>query len=77
MREHQKTDVHFYYSLKSCCLMRASEDRRVHFYYSLKNYLMREHQKTEVYFLLQSEELLSDERASEDRSLFLLQSEEV
>ena len=47
--------------------MTASEDRRVHFYYSLKNYLMKEHQKTEVYFLLQSEELLSDERASEDR----------
>ena len=31
---------------------------------------MREHQKTEVYFLLQSEELLSDERASEDRRVF-------
>ena len=39
---------------------------------------MREHQKTEVYFLLQSEELLSDERASEDRRVhFLLQSEEL
>ena len=38
---------------------------------------MREHQKTEVYFLLQSEELLSDERASEDRRVFLLQTEEL
>ena len=35
---------------------------------------MRKHQKTKVCFLLQSEELLSDERAPEDRSLFFYYS---
>ena len=43
------------------------------FDYSLKSCcLMRKHQKTKVCFLLQSEELLSDEKASEDKSLFFI-----
>ena len=38
---------------------------------------MREHQKTEVYYLLQSEELQSDESIRRQKSSLLLQSEEL
>ena len=51
--------------------MRTSEEGSPFFYNSLKRSDERE-SETVVQFLLQSEELLSDERASEDRSLFFI-----
>ena len=51
--------------------MRASEDRSLFCFYSFKSFcLMREHQKTEVYYLLQSEELQSDESIRRQKSIF-------